>query len=343
MGSCSINRVMFSGVRFLAISLFFMVLAGNFSAFSQVKITRKIPSQDSLVRLVGRDNIDTTYSFRWQEDSNRWETHKRNLHFYNDQQKLLTLIHQDWKDGEWVNAERSIKSYDDKGKLIETLDQEWNRNLKDWVNLQLRTITYDRWGQKSEILYQQWRKALGEWFSTVRYLIEYNRNGEESNVLIKTYSPEEDAWYNHQRYLFYYEDGFGHPDEVLVEQWDKKQRDWRKRGKYWLSHNYRGMKTLEIQATWNEYNNDWMKGLKYEYEYDKNLLIQKTEYRWDFKDKSWNNALRKEMRYNEEEEVQEEFVYRWNKEEKQWILVDHFFYDIEKPDVNPANLANRKD
>jgi hypothetical protein len=208
------------------------------------------------------------------------------------------------------------------------------------VNLELKTITYDEAGNKSEILYQEWRKAVGRWISATRYLIEYNRQGERSNIVIRSYNPQTDSWANHQRYLFRYDNGFGPPDEALVQSWDRQSGEWRKQGLYAMRYNFRGQKTFESRATWNEGMRQWINGIRYRFDYKKDLKIDQVLQRWDYGTQKWYNAVRKRFKYDEKDELKEELTYKWNEDAGQWILKNRLLYSQKKP--NPKEEQKKE-
>lgn len=336
---CHINKYRKSGF-IVALALIFVLLLFD-RTYSQVEITKSAPDQDSLIQMVGLKNIDTTYSFQWNKDSSRWELYRRNLHFYNDKQLLLTLLHQNLVEERWINYDRIFKSYDEKGKVIETLQQEWNRQLRDWENLQLKLMTYNKRGLKTEVLYQQWRKALGKWFSTVRYLIEYNHDGERSNVLVKRYIAETEEWIDHQKYTFSYDYDFSPPSEVIIKKWNQRTGRWDNRGRYILIYDFRGNKKLEIQSTWSESSGEWINGLKYQYDYFKDLLKEQIEHRWDFRVKEWFKSVKREYKYNDQKEIEQELIYKWNEESQQWRLIQRFLYAQQEKEAPPSLDSDR--
>ncbi|HKL38071.1 MAG TPA: hypothetical protein VJ876_04190 [Bacteroidales bacterium] len=312
----------------------FLVLFVSLSANAQEKIEEKLFQRDSLIQRVGLENIDTSYTYEWNKDSSRWELFGRDLEFYRANQKLLARLEQKWQPGQlqYTNSSRTIKSYDEKGQVVESLNQRWDTSRQDWVNLELKTITYDDAGNKSEILYQEWRKAVGRWISATRYLIDYNRKGERSNIMIRRYKPETDSWANYQRYIFRYKNGYGHPDEALVQRWDLQSDQWEKQGLYTMRYNFRGKKTFESRATWNESLRKWINGIRYRFNYKKNLKVAQVMQRWDYGTRKWYNAVQKRFKYDENEELKEELTFRWNKDTEQWVLKNRLLYSRKKPE-----------
>ncbi|MFP4620801.1 MAG: hypothetical protein ACLFM7_05785 [Bacteroidales bacterium] len=313
----------------LVLFILFSLLTGKVNA--QEEIDEELYNKDSLIQMVGKQNIDTSYTWEWNQDSSRWDFHGRNIEFYKGPQNLLASHEQRWQpeDKEFANHKRSIKSYNDKNKVVEDLEQEWDSTSNDWVNLELRTITYDRLGNRSEILYQEWKRALGKWVNTTRYLIEYNRMGEKSNIVIRAYDPEEDRWYNHQRYLFEYEDGFGPPDASIVEGWNRAKQDWEEKGRYNMEYNFRGQKTMESRATWNQSIKDYINGIRYLIDYDKKKKTSETLQHWDLSSDKWNNRKQWEFKYDEDGELKEELTYQWDKKNQQWSLQRRLRYSME--------------
>jgi len=318
----------------LSAALSLVLLLGSFSASAQEKIEEKLFQRDSLIQRVGLENIDTSYTYEWNKDSSRWEIFGRDLEFYRANQKLLARLEQKWQPAEleYVNSSRTIKSYDDQGLVVESLHQQWDTTRQEWINLELKTITYDDAGNKSEILYQEWRRAVGRWISSTRYLIDYNRKGERSNIVIRSYNPQSDSWTNYQRYLFRYENGYGPPDEALVQSWDLQAGEWKKQGLYNMRYNFRGQKTVESRATWNESMRQWIKGIRYRFNYKKDLKIAQVLQRWDYGTRKWYNAVRKQFKYDENDELKEELTYQWNKDTGQWVLENRLLYSRKKPE-----------
>lgn len=303
---------------------------------AQEKIEEELFRKDSLIKRIGRENIDTSYTYQWNNDSSRWEFYGRDIRFYRANQKLLANLKQQWQpeDQQYLNTKRTIKSYNERGKVVESLKQEWDTVSNDWINLELKTITYDNLGEKSEILYQQWKLTVGRWVNTKRYLIAYNRRGEKSNIVIKKYHPEIDSWSNYQRYLFRYDDGLGPPDQALVQQWDSQSDQWDRQGLYSMHYNFRGQKTIEERATWNESLRRWINGLRYEFSYKKGLKTSEILQRWDYGTRQWYNTMRKKYRYNENKNLKEELTYRWNQEGKEWVIKNRLRFSQKKPEVD---------
>ena len=326
----------------MAGALTVVLVCVSFSIPAQEKIAEKLFRRDSLIQRVGLENIDTSYTYEWNKDSSRWELFGRDLEFYRANQKLLARLEQQWQPEQmqYVNSSRTIKSYGDQSQVVETLHQRWNNARQQWVNLELKTITYDEAGKKSEILYQEWRKAVGRWVSATRYLIEYNRQGERSNIVIRSYNPQTDSWSNYQRYLFRYDNGFGPPDEALVQSWDRQAGGWKKQGLYSMRYNFRGQKTFESRATWNEGMRQWINGIRYRFDYKKDLKIAQVLQRWDYGTQKWYNAVRKRFKYDEKDELKEELTYQWNQDAEQWVLKNRLLYSQKKP--NPKEQQEKE-
>lgn len=318
----------------ILLNQFFVLIIVFVPLFLQAQIEegKTFPTPDSLLSKVGQENVDTSYSFQWNEGLDLWEIHSRELLFYNQKHKLFTLIVQEWiaVDSTWKNTERDIKEYNDNGKLHQTLHQSWNEEANNWVNLELKTFIYNKRGKKSEILYQQWRRALGEWISTVRYLYEYSRNGENISLLIRTYSSDKDEWFNYKRYLFYYYSDYGPPNEAIVEKWDRNDETWRRSGKYLMRYNFRGKKTRETRATWNSSAREWVNGVRFLFSYDKKLKTERIEQVWNSRTEQWQDAIRYTYSYNERDELKEENRYGWNADKQKWVLVRRMRYAPDK-------------
>ncbi len=323
-----------------------LVHFSTLQATAQQEIQEELYQRDSLIERVGQNNIDTSYTYKWHEDSSRWELYGRDLEFYRANQKLLAVLKQKWQPQQmsYINEERTIKSYGREGKVVESLNQTWDGTQQEWVNLKLKTITYDGMGNKSEILHQEWKRAVGRWISTTRYLIDYNRMGEKSNVVIRTYHSPTDQWQNHQRFLFRYYDGYGHPDEALVQSWNSERETWQKQGLYNMAYNFRGQKTSESRATWNTSLSKWINGIRYHFKYDKDHKIAQILQRWDYGSKQWYNAIRKRFKYNEKNKLQEELTYQWDQVNDKWVLENRLLYSRKKPEERASQDENaRKD
>jgi hypothetical protein len=329
------NTIKINGKFSVLIGFFFFFVLTFQQLVAQEDIEQEVYKKDSLIKRVGKENIDTSYTWEWNQDSSRWELFGRKLDFLKQNQALLASLNQRWKpqEGKFANHKRTIKSYNNKNKVVETLHQQWDSTRNDWYNLELKTITYDRLGKRSEILYQEWKRAVGRWVNTSRYLIDYNRLGEKSNIEIKAYDPDSDTWYNHQRYLFQYEDGFGPPDAAIVENWNRSKQQWTKRGRYEMDYNFRGQKTMESRATWNRSVKDYINGIRYLFNYDKKKKTAEILQHWNYGTKEWNNAKRKKFTYDEEGELKEEYTYRWNNNDQEWLLKERLKYSMRKPDT----------
>jgi len=319
--------------------LMILILFMPAGLMAQQEIQQELFQRDSLIDRIGKENIDTSYIYQWNEDSSRWDLFGRDLEFYRENQKLLAVLEQKWQPDElvFINNKRTIKSYGDDSQVVESLQQSWDSIRQEWVNLKLKTITYDSQGNRSEILHQQWRRAVGRWISTTRYLIEYNRMGEKSNIVIRTYNSGTDDWINYQRYLFRYDDGFGPPNEALVQNWSRQTKQWQKQGLYSMRYNFRGQKTMESRATWNESLREWINGLRYQFSYQKKNKTGQILQRWDYSTKKWYNAERKKFEYNEEDELKEEFTYSWNNSTDEWELKNRLLYSQKKPEIPEQN------
>lgn len=306
-----------------------------FGLKAQQDIQEELFQRDSLINKIGKQNIDTSYIYQWNEDSSRWDLFGRDLEFYRENQKLLAVLEQRWQPDklDFINNKRTIKSYGNKGQVVESLHQNWDSVRQEWVNLRLKTITYDARGNKSEILHQEWRRAVGRWVSTTRYLIEYNRMGEKSNIVIRSYNSGTDDWINYQRYLFRYNDGFGPPNEALVQNWNRATKQWEKQGLYSMRYNFRGQKTMESRATWNEGLSEWINGLRYRFSYQKKNKTGQILQRWDYSTKQWYNAEQKKFKYDEEDELKEELTFSWNDSIDQWELKNRLLYSQKKPEI----------
>jgi hypothetical protein len=318
----------------LGVLILFSFVANKANA--QEEIQQELYRKDSLIKRVGKQNIDTSYSWEWNQDSMRWELYGRKIQFYRQNRNLLAALNQRWKpnEKEFVNHERSIKSYNNKNKVVESLEQRWDSTRNNWVNLKLRTYTYDRLGKRSEVLYQEWKRAVGRWVNTTRYLIDYNRLGERSNIVIKAYNPDQDSWYNHQRYLFQYDDGFGPPDAAIVEGWNTSAQEWQKKGKYNMAYNFRGQKTMESRATWNQSIKDYINGIRYLISYKKSKKTSEILQHWDYGSNEWSNQKQLKFKYNEEGELKEELTYRWNSDNQDWLLKRRLRYTMKEPDLD---------
>jgi len=310
---------------------------------AQEEIDEEIYRKDSLIKRVGMENIDTSYTWEWDQDSSEWNLFGRNLKFFKQNQKLLAELNQRWNPAkyEFINHQRTIKSYNSIEKPVEVLEQEWDTTRNDWVNLQLRTMTYDDQGNKSEVLYQEWKKAVGRWVNTNRYLIAYNRMGERSNIVIKAYEPEADRWYNHQRYLFQY-DGSRYPHAAIVEGWNRNAQEWQKKGRYEMKHNYRGQKTMESRATWNESLEDYIKGIRYLIDYEKRKKSSEILQHYDYTANEWNNRRQVKLKYNDEGELKEELTYQWNNNDQEWSLKRRMRYSMKEPELQKALDKEKK-
>jgi len=332
-------------IRFIWIlGLIFMFSVITNRVTGQEEIQQELYKKDSLIQRVGKQNIDTSYTWEWNQDSSRWDLFGRKIEFFKQNQKLLASLNQRWKPNksEFVNHERSIKNYNNKNKVVESLQQEWDSTRNNWVNLKLQTYTYDRLGKKSEVLYQEWKRAVGRWVNTTRYLIDYNRLGDKSNIVIKAYDPQQDRWYNHQRYLFQYDDGFGPPDASIVQGWNRSAQEWQKTGKYAMNYNFRGQKTMESRATWNQSIEEYINGIRYLINYDKRKKSSEILQHWDYGSKEWNNRKQMKFIYNNEGELKEELTYRWNNNDQQWLLKRRLRYTMKEPEAETLQVKGEE-
>ncbi len=287
----------------------------------------KLSKTENILENYEAENIDTSYTFKFNEELDKYEIYNRELKFFDSNNLLYAQINQRHiDDSKWENYDRTIKSFDEEGKVIENLHQKWNAKLGKWVNLKIKTMTYNDQGEKTEILYHEWRQALDRWISTVRYLISYNRNGEESSVIIKTYSPASDSWDFHLRYTFEYDHTMGKPYETFVEKYDPYTNSWENRGKYLMNYDFRGNTTNEIHVNWNQSMNQWVKSIKYERDFKKDLLQNEVLLRWDFQEKEWNNAIKSIFNYDESGELVSSTEKQWNKDSAAWIVKNKYLY-----------------
>lgn len=271
---------------------------------------------------------DTSYTFKRNKDSARWELYNRETELYESKHKLVAIINEryDHEIDSWEKYDRTIKTYDNNGNLVENLHQEWSPEANEWMNLKIKNITYNGANKKEEVLYHEWRQAAEKWVSTVRYLITYNRNGEKSDVIIKTYDPATNQWKKSTRYSFSYDMPFTKPSEALIEKWNSFAEEWEKAGKYLLEHNARGKTTKEVHITWNDGLERWINGLQFNRKYSKNLLTTEIQKRWDFSEKEWNNAVRNDYNYDEDGELTKLIEKNWSKDSSKWKVKNEYLY-----------------
>ncbi|MEF8845247.1 MAG: hypothetical protein V5A59_07205, partial [Bacteroidales bacterium] len=133
------NQILKYGVG--AVTAIVILTLGLNPAAAQEEIEEEIYRRDSLIQRVGMENIDTSYTWEWNQDSSRWDLYGRNLKFFKQNQSLLAELNQRWNpaDYEFVNHQRTIQSFNENEKPVEILEQEWDTTRNDWVNLQLRT------------------------------------------------------------------------------------------------------------------------------------------------------------------------------------------------------------
>ena len=281
--------------------------------------------------------IDTSYMFKFNEQTEKWGLHGRTLKYLGSKENPLLELNQfyDSEGATWKNDLRTIKSYDERGQEIQTLKQNWNDNFKDWTHVTLKTITYEG-RKKSEILYQEWMKPAGQWINSTLYLIDYNDEGNEDMVVIKTYSVSTKTWNAETRYSLDYPAGFGKPDVAYVEKWLPAQKSWKRTGRYLLKHDFRGNKIMESRSTWNDIHDKWVHGLKFLMEYDKELIKKEIQQRWNFKQEQWINAKRNLYDYSEEGELKVETEQTWDEMANDWKTTIKLMYSDIK------DLENKK-
>jgi hypothetical protein len=305
-----------------------MILTSITSYAQEVKTKTEFADVKDLFAKMEVKKADTSYTFKRNEDSARWELYNREIELYENKQKLVAIINQryDNETGSWENYDRTIKTYNSNGDLIENLHQEWSPAANEWMNLKIKTISYNADNEKEEVLYHEWRQAAEKWISTVRYLVAYNRNGDKSNVLIKTYDPATDQWKKSTRYTFSYNGPYSKPSEALIEKWNAFSEDWEKSGKYLLKRNFRGKTINEVHVTWNNGLDQWINGLQFKRKYSKNLLMTEIQQRWDFSEKEWHNAVKNDFNYNNEGELTKLIEKTWSKDSSAWKVKDEYLY-----------------
>ncbi|MFO8235929.1 MAG: hypothetical protein R6U04_11060 [Bacteroidales bacterium] len=293
---------------------------------------KKVEEKENILEDFKAEKIDTNYTFRWNEDYEKWEVYKRELEYLNNGDAFANIKQRfSDEDSVWVHHERTINEYDEEGKLVESLHQKWNEDMEDWINLKIKTITYNKRDEKSEILHHEWRQALDQWVSTVRYLITYNRKGNESNILIQTYSADDDKWQPHIRYSFSYKDGFGYPDETFVHQWDPYSQTWDPRGKYVIQYDSRGNRKLETHVNYNPSMDKWLNSSQYKRDFKKDLLKEEIIRRWNFETEEWINAVRNQHEYDEEGEIKETIEEQWDRDSSRWVINNRYIFgDLEE-------------
>ena len=292
----------------------------------------EIPGADEFQRGVP---ADTTYTYEWNEENEKWEIYARQLHFHETRELVTSVLEQKWQREEqkWQNHEQTLKYYDEKEQEVQSVLQQWDIYAKDWLNVQMKTTTYDRRGNAQEVLYQEWSRPAGEWINTIIYMISYNIDHEKSDVVIRTFSGMDKVWSNYLRYSYSDRNYSGHPRQVLVESWNKQEESWKTFGQYNLAYNNRGKVIEEIRSTWNTSNDEWIRGLRYLASYRRSNKTEQIEQRWNYNTRSWLNTNRISFLYDEETgEIAEETIYNWDAGDDQWRIKTRFLYTDLRPE-----------
>lgn len=279
-------------------------------------------------------DIDTTFTYQWSEEDNKWGVYARQLHFIGKSNLVSSVLEQKWmKDGTvWENFEQTHINYDYHGKEVQSITQQWNNPAKDWINVKMKTTTYDIRGNQSEVLYQEWHRPTGDWINTVIYMISYNRAFEKSNVIVRTYSGLDRVWSNYMRFSYGNRSDLGYPSEVIVQNWNAVQSTWQTFGRYDLAYNTRGKIIEEVRATWSPNQREWILGLRYLASYHRDQKTEEIEQRRDYATRNWINFNRKVMLYDEQGEIKEETIFRWDDSIRQWMMETRFLFSDIRPE-----------
>ena len=152
------------------------------------------------------DNIQQNW------DSVAWVNNWRDTFAFNTNGTVSTDISEAWDSIAWVNYYLDTFSYDNNNNILVSLDKEWNDTA--WVNSWKRTFTYDAFGSKLTDLFMQWDSTA--WDSLYSRRLSFTYDANENSVTGKSeywqsgnWLPSEDtiALYSKKKWIYCVQSG----------------------------------------------------------------------------------------------------------------------------------------
>lgn len=111
---------------------------------------------------------------QWNEDLAAWQNSSRSTTTYNSSKLEISILSEDFNNGEWVNSMNSIISYNNDKSVQEALGQDWKLEGNKWVDSWKETNSYNPNGTLYQTLNMVWNMEQNRWENESRITFMYN-------------------------------------------------------------------------------------------------------------------------------------------------------------------------
>ena len=185
---------------------------------------------------------------------------KKYTYAYNSNNKMTSMLAENWDGSLWINYNRYTYTYDSNGNKTLELSETWNGQ---WGNSYRTTYTYDSNGNKTLELSEVW--INNQWGNSYRITYTYDFSENMTSFLREKW--DRSQWINYYHFTYTY-DSNGNKTLELWETWYNSQ--WINHQRLTYTYDSNGNSTLELKEVWLYDDSQWINSQRYTYTYDSN-------------------------------------------------------------------------
>jgi hypothetical protein len=286
-------------------------------AAQELVATQTIKKSNLKAVIVAKPEIDTTYTYPWDETSQQWDTvpFARMLSYYDAQHNLIQYIAFSWNYNtqSWQDSLQFFYKYNNANQIVNIVQQSWQFDgisNYSWVNIDHCIYEYNELGQESKFTYQYWDCGDNNW---------------------------DDIW----RHEFTY-DSIGNNTLILETDWDGSE--WAPGINFIYKYNTINHVTLNLIQVWDNDSNVWTDAFQYIYDYDSlgnndSMLLQT----WDPDEGLWDNCILETINYYSSNKIDNYLFQLWDDFLYEWDDVERGFYKYDSSGNNICILGQDYD
>lgn len=272
---------------------------------------------------------------------------------------------------DWINYKKELNYYDNQQRLTNEVNFEWNNLSQHWDSTAYSVYEYNPEGLPERVTEWEDEEGTGVFYPKLRHDYEYNTAGD---MVLKTrhfYNPNTQLWYYmikeectwdelHRKIQSWY-----WKYEESIEEWipqEKDHWDWDESGNMTLYEYYRigedtvtWMPSIKSEMTYNAFNRmlrntgysgnnfgEWVPGYMRAYEYFQDtLLAEDALSQWDAGSASWKGVDMHLYTFDSLNRWHSDSYHKWIVHVQQFVLSTRDYYSWSRQEAQGFDEPGR--
>lgn len=234
-----------------------IIFYGQYFSTTGSKISYVYDSNNNLIQRV---------TLRKDDNTNYWSNFKKELNFYNSNNKITETQELQWNTDQWLPYYKYENIYDSVGNKIQSTTYSWDVDTSAWQHYRKYDFVYNIYGENIEEVYFNWDKNLNQWVALSKKEYTYDENKNLIQNIYYNYSSstgfaplyKSQSSYNASNNLI----------QRMDSRWNDTESNWINQSKTEYVYDSNGNQTQYISYDWNISLSLWVEDMKVVYSFN---------------------------------------------------------------------------